>query len=190
MAQNDIFSVVDMRAGDVERSYTWYRNQVRGIASGVTGPQLVKQALTSRIYPGEMYLFLYDPKTKDKLPYYDTAPLVLPFRRVPDGFLGINLHYLPYLARFNLLRELAKLTQDKKLTNEGKLNLSWQLLSSSSKLLAGTACVKHYLNNHVQSRFLKIDPQNWITAAMLPVESFKKEKKETVWKDTKIRYGI
>lgn len=190
MVENNIFNVINMKAGDQQRSYTWYRNQVRNLATGVSGTQLLKnEQLSTRVMPGEMYLFMYDPKHKETLPYYDTVPLVLPFRRVPDGFLGINLHYLPYLARFNLLRDLNTLARDNRLTNDKRLMLSWQLLNSSSKYLSATACVKHYLNAHLKSRFLKINYDDWITAAMLPVENFKKAKKEKVWADTKQKYG-
>lgn len=189
--QDDIFTVINMKAGDTQKSYTWYRNQVRNLGSGLTGAQILKnEKLSNRVMPGEMYLFLYDPKHKETLPYYDMAPLVFPFRRMPNGFLGINLHYLPYLARFNLLKALSKLAKDKRLTREGRIQLSWSLLNSSSQLYAGTACVKHYLNDHLKSRFLKIDSEDWITAAMLPVENFKKAKKEAVWQDTKRNYGI
>lgn len=190
MAGNNIFDVINMKAGDQQRSYTWYRNQVRNLATGISGTQLLKNdQLSNRVMPGEMYLFIYDPKHKETLPYYDTVPLVLPFRRLPDGFLGINLHYLPYLARFNLLRDLNTLARDNRLTNDKRLMLSWQLLNSSSKYLSATACVKHYLNSHLQSRFLKINYDDWITAAMLPVENFKKAKPEKVWADTKQKYG-
>ncbi len=190
MAENSIFNVINMKAGDQQRSYTWYRNQVRNLATGVSGVQLLKnEQLSSRVMPGEMYLFMYDPKNKETLPYYDVVPLVLPFRRMPDGFLGINLHYLPYLARFNLLRDLNTLARDSRLTNDKRLMLSWQLLNSSSKYLSATACVKHYLNAHLRSRFLKINYDDWITAAMLPVENFQKAKKEKVWADTKQKYG-
>ena len=175
-----------MNAGDVRKSYNWYREQVTSLGRNMSGTQLLRnEKLTSRIRPGEMYLFMYDPKYKETLPYYDAVPLVLPFRTVPGGFLGINLHYLPYLARFRLLGELSKLTTDKKITEKTRIEISWQILNSSSKYLAATACVKHYLNDHLRSRFLKINYNDWITASMLPVESFRKVKKEKVWQDVK-----
>jgi len=189
MADN-VFQQINMNAGDVRKSYQWYRDQVRNLGSGVSGTQLIRnEKLTSRIVPGNMYLFIYDPKLKDTLPYYDTVPLVLPFRSVPGGFLGINLHYLPYMARFKLLGELTKLTTDKKISETTKIEISWQILNSSSKYLAATACVKHYLNDHLRSRFLKINYNDWITASMLPVENFKKVKKEKVWQDVKKQHG-
>lgn len=189
MADN-IFQTVSMKAGDTEKSYNWYREQVKNLGSNLSGTQILRnEKLTSRIRPGEMYLFMYDPKLKKTLPYYDAVPLVLPFQIVKDGFLGINLHYLPYLARFNLLGELNKLTLDKRITENTRIQISWQILNSSSKYLAATACVKHYLTAHLRSRFLKINYADWITASMLPVERFKSDSgndpsKAKVWRDT------
>ena len=55
---------------------------------------------------GGLYYFLYDPKTKNDLPYYDKFPLVMPLKRDADGFLGLNLHYLPLNYRINFMRKL------------------------------------------------------------------------------------
>ena len=189
MADN-IFQTVSMKAGDAQKSYYWYREQVKNLGSNLSGTQLLRnETLTSRIRPGEMYLFMYDPKLKKTLPYYDAVPLVLPFKTLKDGFLGINLHYLPYLARFKLLGELNKLTLDKRINENSSIQISLQILNSSSKYLAATACVKHYLNAHLRSRFLKINYTDWITASMLPVERFKSDSgndpsKAKVWRDT------
>lgn len=186
----DVFKTVSMKAGDTKRSYQWYRDQVSKLGTYVNGKRLINDGkLTTNLIPGEMYLFMYDPKHKDTLPYYDTLPLVLPFRRLPDGFLGINLHYLPYLARFKLLGELSKLATDNNMDDKTRIRISWEILDGSSKFLSATACVKHYLNNHLKTRFLKIPFTDWITASMLPVESFKKQTKEKVWRDTVRKYS-
>ena len=185
----DIFKTVSMNSQDAKKSYQWYRDQVRTLGAGMSGSTLLKsQALTSTLVPGNMYLFMYDPKHKETLPYYDTTPLVLPFSLVPGGFLGINLHYLPYLVRFKLLGELSKLATDKTITEKTKIDLSWRVLNSSVRYLPGTACVKHYLKDHIRTRFLKINFSDWITASMLPVETFKGARKDQVWKDTRQGY--
>jgi len=64
MAEN-IFKQIDMRAGNQRKSYIWYKDQVRNLGSGVSGTQLLRnEKLSARIIPGEMYLFMYDPKHK------------------------------------------------------------------------------------------------------------------------------
>jgi hypothetical protein len=181
MADN-IFKTVNMKAGDAQKSYTWYRNQVRNLGSGVSGLQLIRnETLTNRIKPGEMYLFMYDPKHKDTLPYYDTMPLVLPFRKVPDGFYGINLHYLPYMMRFRILGLLSDYATGK--DEDTRIQLSWRLLNSSSRLHPAKFAVKHYLNSHVKSRLYKIPYTDWVTASQLPVEKFVGAQKTKVWQD-------
>ena len=58
---------------------------------------------------GGLYYFYYDPKTKAELPYYDRFPLVMPLKRDSDGFIGLNLHYLPLRYRINFMRKLLPL---------------------------------------------------------------------------------
>jgi hypothetical protein len=131
--------------------------------------------------PGEMYLFFYDPKYKDVLPYYDRLPLVLPFRQVPNGFYGINLHYLPYLMRFRILDILSQYTV--KNNDDTRIKLSWKLLDATSRLHPAKFAVKHYLNAHVKSKFYKIVQPDWITASQLPIEKFVNAQKTKVWQD-------
>ena len=57
---------------------------------------------------GGFYLYQYDPKWKDKLPWYDIYPLVFPFDYA-GGFYGINVHYLPPNARTDLMLRLLEL---------------------------------------------------------------------------------
>ena len=49
----------------------------------------------TRTNVGKMYMFFYDAKYKDTLPFFDIFPLVFPIEFYSEGFLGINLHYLP-----------------------------------------------------------------------------------------------
>ena len=82
---------------NTKKSMTWFSQQVRSISN--FGPAQMwaqhREDLVSQIHRGGMFLFFYNPKLKDKLPYYDRFPLVIPLERYADGFLGINLHYLP-----------------------------------------------------------------------------------------------
>lgn len=183
MATKSPFETIRINAGGQEKSYQWYRQQVLNLGrmATSTGQVLRETPMTTTILPGEMYLFMYDPKFKKELPYYDRLPLVLPFRKVPGGFYGINLHYLPYLMRFKILDIL---TQYAITTNEDtRIQLSWKLLNATSKLKPAHFAVKHYLYDHVKSRFYKIKYQDWITASQLPVEKFVGAQKTAVWQD-------
>lgn len=131
-----------------------------------------KQRLKGGAIIGRMYFFFYDPKTKDKLPYYDRFPLVLPIEQYQDGFLGLNLHYLHPKQRIILLDKLSEYASNSKYDTTTKLRLSYDVLRRSSSISEHIPCVKKYLFSHVESRFLEIAADEWDIAALLPMESF------------------
>lgn len=185
---NNPFDKIKVNAAGVEKSFQWYREQVRKLGTINVNKILREGKKANLIFPGEMYIFKYDAKTKDTLPYYDMYPLVLPFRKMENGFLGVNLHYMPYGARFFTLKQLSKFTTDRSLDEDTRVRLSWRLLESSIKFDAARACVKHYLSDFLQTRLTKIPYPDWIIASQLPVEGFIGAPKSTVWRDTREKY--
>lgn len=191
MATTNPFLQIRTRAGDADQSLAWYQTQVKALASAATRPNKLMQNvpdLTTRLMPGKMYMFFYDAKLKEKLPYWDQFPLVLPFRKVPDGFYGINLHYLPYVMRFKLLGALHQYATDEKLNEDTRVRVNWRILVSLSRVAPVKACVKHYLDEHVQSRFLNIKYPDWVVASLLPVERFVGASKSKVWQDSREKF--
>jgi hypothetical protein len=187
MATNNPFEEIRVNALEQERSYKWYQDQIallfKGSQSTNTNKLIAESKLVKNIVPGEMYLYLYDPKFKDELPYYDRLPLVFPFRKTKDGFYGINLHYLPYGIRFKVLEELQKYATGNENNADRRIRLSWRLLETVAKLKPAQFAVKQYLNNHVKSSFYRIPYSDWITASQLPIERFAKMQKNLVWRD-------
>lgn len=182
MASTNPFENIRAKIGDTERSVNWYQTQIKALRSLQPNKLLANTPdLTNRVMPGKMYFFLYDAKTKETLPHWDMFPLVLPFRRVQGGFYAINMHYMPYVARFKLLGALHRFAVDEKINEETRIRISWNVLSRMSTIAPIKGCVKHYLDDHVQSRFLQIKYPDWTTAAMLPVEKFVGEDKQAVW---------
>ena len=159
-----------------KKSRRWFEQQALLLANRDIRPmQLIKskpEFNRSTIVPGEMYLFMYDAKHHDKLPMWDMFPLVFPFRQLNDGFIGLNLHYLPIPARVKLLDSLMKFKSNSTLTENTRLQFSWQLLHGASQHALAKQSVHRYLMSHVETPFKKIDPRHWATALMLPVERF------------------
>lgn len=169
-----------------KKSKTWFQQQATLLArKRINEKQLFSQnRAVSKVMPGKLYMFYYDPKHKDTLPYYDTFPLVFPFRAMPDGFLGLNMHYLPYFHRVQLMTRLLDFANNKTLDENTRLRYSWSLLNGAARFQTASACVKHYLKDHVASTFLEIPGDDWHTAMMLPVERFVGANKVTVWGDS------
>ena len=134
---------------------------------------------------GRMYHFFYDPKHKDTLPYYDRFPLIFVMEKYKDGFLGMNLHYLPPVFRARLMDALYNIERNDAARDSKKLRMSYSLLNSAARFRYFRPCVKRYLSNHVRSRFLYIPAEEWDIALMLPTERFKKQKKAAVHRDSK-----
>ena len=129
---------------------------------------------------GSMFLFNYNPKMKDTLPFYDIFPLTFIVELYKDGFLGINLHYLNPYMRAKLMDALYTIAL--KQGDKIKLQLSYRVLKSATKFKGFQPCLKRYLFSHMQSKFLFIEPGKWDTVLMLPTQRFVKTSADVVWK--------
>lgn len=144
-------------------------------------------ALVRREQIGRMIMFFYDPKHAADLPYYDRFPLVIPIELYNDGFLGINLHYLPPLQRAKLLDSILSIYEDAYLTEKKKLQMSYQILTGNLRSRLYEPCIKRYLFSHCRSKFFMVDPQNWHVAVLLPTERFEKATKTRVWAESMMK---
>lgn len=173
----------------VKKSRAWFEQQVLLMTRQQLTPQRVLNGnpdqLVTRIMPGHLYMFVYDPKMKDELPYYDRFPLVFPFRKTPDGFIGLNMHYLPYPLRIALLDNLLVFSSNQRYDETTKIKYSWALIDGVSRYQGAKPCVKQYLTNHVRSQFRQVESKDWATAMLLPVERFIGASKQEVWADSR-----
>ena len=136
---------------------------------------------------GRLYLFQYDAKMKDILPYWDVWPLIFPFDYAPNGFYGINLHYLAPKDRIKLMITLIKSAGKAGNMDENyKLKLSYNIITSFKP---AKPCIKRYLFSNVMgSGFYGISGNDWSYAASLPLQKFKGAGDKTVWSDSKQFY--
>lgn len=168
----------------------WYRDQASALISKNVNKNRVmndKDNIKNKLdidSIGRMYMFFYDPKHKDTLPYYDIFPLVFIIGFQEKGFLGINLHYLPQYLRAKLMDALYNTANNDKYDNSTKLKITYQILKNTSQLSYFKPCIKSYLWNHVEGNYLYVEPRNWDTALMLPTERFMKERKYKVFNDS------
>ena len=184
----DIFKQNQYNLKDsMRKSSDWFEQQAKLMAKqGITPKKALKgEHMSNNLLPGNLYMFFYDPKYKETLPYYDRFPMVFPYEKTQDGFKGLNMHYLPYQLRVKLLDRLLQFRNNTRMDESTRLKYSWSLIGGVTKFKAAEPCIKHYLFNHVQSSFKMILPQDWATAMMLPVEVFVGASKQRVWQDSK-----
>lgn len=121
---------------------------------------------------GGLFFFVYSPKYKDKLPYWDKFPLVIPFGIESDSFIGLNLHYLPSAERLKLLSFLQK-NKAKKTTRQ-YMSISYSVLKAAAHTDLFKPCIHRYLKSHLRSRLVKVDSESWDKVAVLPTQQFQK----------------
>ena len=176
------FENISTAAGDQDRSFNWYMRSVKKVATGIKSFSDATRTdlgeLTSNIEPGKMYMFVYDPKLKNSLPYYDTFPLCLPFEKVTGGFIGLNLHYLGPMQRAKLLGELIQFTE------KDRMDISWSLLKNFTRFPQVKPSIKRYLTSNVNSRFLEVTPDHWKASIFLPTQNFVGASDRTVYTDS------
>ena len=163
-----------------EEPFQWYRNRIRELGTPSQKELIRDGKIAGRFHIGRLNMFVYDPKYKNKLPYYDTFPLVLPIERYDNGFLGLNFHYLPYALRARLLDRLEKFTRGSK--DDARILADYNGLKNVG-LVKPT--LKRYLTQKVRSRFRRIDSEDFLTALMLPVQRFRKANVNTVWSQSR-----
>lgn len=165
----------------------WFRDKAREIRSVKVESLVRKNPLYNKttVRPGFMYLFQYDPKHKETLPYYDRFPLIFPFEDQGDSFLAMNLHYLPHIYRARLMDNLYNLINNDKYNETTKIRTSYKMLNSAARYKYFKPCVKRYLHSHVQSKFLQIPANEWDIALFLPLERFAKKSKNYVYKESR-----
>lgn len=176
IGQNDEFiqilkSSASYLAENTKKAIEWFKSKVSSILKGAKKTFEKVFKTTSRPEIGRMYLYFYDAKYKNVLPYFDMYPLVFPIEFYSDGFLGINLHYLPPLARANLLGNLKDLLNNDKYDSSSRLNISYRILKANAIQFSGFEnCVKRYLFSQMRSSFNEIDIKDWDKTVLLPLQ--------------------
>jgi hypothetical protein len=180
-----------IRAGQLPaRSSTareWFRDKAQGLGK-VSDSNILRDSterLKNRTTIGKMYFFVYDAKHKATLPYYDKFPLIFPVDRTPDGFTGLNFHYLPLPLRAQLMDALYDITNNDRYDESTKLKMSYGVLKGAEKFKLFKPTFKRYLTSQVRSRFVQIEPSEWDIALWLQTEQFIGASKSKVWADSK-----
>jgi hypothetical protein len=176
----------DMQMGS-KKSLEWLSQKIaelRGTSNIPAGMSRERFRQVDNFRLGKLYCFYYDPKGKESLPYYDRFPMVLAIEKYNDGFLGLNLHYLPFNYRLAFLSKLLKFAVQGEPGEIDRLRVTYDILVASKRLKEFRPCIKRYLSGHIQSKILAIQPNEWDIAAFLPLQQFRGAKSQEVWQES------
>ena len=155
-----------------QQSREWFRSKAAALGKKVNRSELMKEEeilIKNRTVIGSMCMFFYDPKGKDTLPYYDRFPLAIILGPAQGGFYGLNLHYLPPVLRAQFLDALLDITNNKSYNQSTKFGVTYDLLQRSSKFKYFKPCLKHYLSDHVRSKFAFVQAPEWVLLHMIAI---------------------
>ena len=174
-----------------KESMAWFRNKAQKLSPS-RRDLLRDESLTLKNRPrvGDMFMYFYDPKHKDTLPYYDRFPLTILVDRAPKGFYGLNLHYLPLDVRAKFLDALLDNLTNKRYDESTRFRLSYEMLKGASRLKAFRPCFKRYLSAHVRSRFAKVEAPEWEIATFLPTADFEKASSTEIYRDSRRKMSV
>ena len=150
----------------------WFRGSVRGL--NLTENKILSDVGTreSNIIEGCMYLFVYDPKYKETLPYYDRFPLVIAVDKTARGFTGLNLHYIAPRDRVKLLDALYDNLYNEDTVANTRIKVTYELLTSVRKMRFAKPCFKKYLAGHIKGTIRRVSAEDWDIVSMLPFQNF------------------
>ena len=181
----------DLSASDMQRlsyeSNKWLKSKVSGLRNfNNIRKDISKEEFrySKRFMLGRLYFFFYDPKTKDDLPYYDKFPLTIVLDRYDDGFLGLNLHYLPIKYRIQFLGKLMNYASTNHDNEIIRVRITYDILQASRKIREFRPCLKRYLFSNIKSKILTVQPNEWEVASFLPVHLYKNAAPTKVWEDS------
>ncbi|GIS16914.1 MAG: hypothetical protein CM15mP117_23460 [Alphaproteobacteria bacterium] len=169
-----------------KESREWFMKKAKAMR-GISRNELMREeplSSSGRRIIGSMQMFFYDPKHKETLPYYDRFPLSIILKPAKGGFLGLNLHYLPPILRAQFLDALMDNVTSKK-SEDAKFQLTTRLLAGTSELEYYKPCIKHYLTEHVKSKFAEVKAPEWEIATFLPTAMFEKATKQKIYADSR-----
>jgi hypothetical protein len=129
---------------------------------------------------GFLYLLVYDAKWKAELWAWDALPIFVLIDIKGDRMFGWNLHYLPFVLRVNVCRQLMKMTSWKKRLQYRDVVKAWKAAKAPIGFLH--LCFRTYLFSHIRSEIKEFHSQNFEDAIQDVMPKFKKKTEEEVYK--------
>jgi len=173
MSLSDFFKKDDSRKNSmIDKSMEWMRGRSQSISQKLVKENATKLEQSGRW--GHIYQFVYDAKTKSKLKYYDYFPMSIVLEQYKDGFLGLNLHYLPTTMRFAFMDKLWNFVSSPtgELDEDTRFILRYNMLKSIGGKKFYKPCIKRYLYSQMRTPLYHIPSDKWVFAMVLPSSKF------------------
>jgi len=123
----------------------------------------------SRIMPGQMLFYQYNPKYKDVLPQWDMFPLVFVLDLYEDGFLALNLHFVPPVARQKIFLAFLETLRSTGKDEKKRLRLNYDIAKSLINTKYFGPMIKRYLYSQFMVTPKQVPYDMWEDVLFLPI---------------------
>lgn len=173
---------------NTKASRDWFLDKINEISNLTVDRNEIKRQLpvAATYFIGRMYMFWYKPLNRLTLPYYDRFPLIFLLEQYNDGFLGINLHYLPIDLRQKLYYNLLPRATTREFNSRTRLKIDYNYLLGKSFLRMYRPCLKRYKYKQIIGRVVNVPANEWEVAVHLPTASWKKAPESKVHRDSRL----
>lgn len=137
---------------------------------------------------GYPVMFVYSAKWASKLPYWDSLPFSVVIAKYPDGFLGLNLHYIEWTKRIQLAEKLVRAAKNKKRITYLDVKRAWESLRLPMALLMLT--VRRYLYSHIRSKMKIFDWETYRGAVRDIRPKFRKESERRILAAIRAKWAL
>jgi len=102
---------------------------------------------------GQIYHFVYNPKYKDILPFWDKYPVIILINMNSKHILGLNLHFVPTYTRKKIVNYILKVNASR-ISNNQPLMVKYSFLKRMIIKLRATICIRKYIISRMSSRVI------------------------------------
>lgn len=150
----------------------WINEKAMDLTAGTVQKKMLSSNRAAAPMIGNLYFFKYDPKLKAKLPMYDKYPMAFPIKMYGDGFLGINMHWLPIGERIDFVKAVNEYRMTE--VNRTPINAEFLIMMEKSKRIYDLMpkAVHRYLRSYTRSSFIKILPEEYEKAVQLKIDEW------------------
>lgn len=178
-----------IRKADVRNAKKWLGKKFKDITT-------VKGKKNATLNPeiGRMYAYQYKAKWDAILPTWDRQPLMIVVNKYPDGFLGLNFHYIKITDRYRLLSALNQVATPLSIKSlqmmkkrgflgdlenqlsgdendvDKRLILTWNIVKQVAQSRHYKPTVKRYLYKQLQTPMSLIPSREWKIMLPLPTQ--------------------
>ncbi|AJT61155.1 DNA end protector during packaging [Vibrio phage phi-ST2] len=147
-------------AKNQRKSLAWFKKRVH---------DAIRSRKVQRPHKGNMYVFAYDAKHKDKLPYWDKFPCIICLGVEKGYMLGLNLHYIPPKDREKFLTILLRYATTKTVSNTTRLSVDWGRVKN---IKFSKHMVKLYILKRIKGSLEEVKPHDWYNVIHMPLQQF------------------